>query len=147
MSMAEEGGTLQKAVVLKRKAMVGITIAYGQQQHRPDQLSPPTDPNGASEMEINALRPAFVTSIIVHLLVVRVLCLMLLTGASATFAFALTFLLVILLAAIRLTAFPTASATALAPSFARIDSVTQLGPRQDDDNIWPYAHSTCFSGR
>ena len=56
MSMAEEGGTLQKAVVLKRKAMVGITIAYGQQQHRPDQLSPPTDLNGASEMEINALR-------------------------------------------------------------------------------------------
>ena len=56
MSMSEEGGTLQEAVVLTRKAMAGITIAYGQQQHRPDQLSPPTDPNGPSEMEINALR-------------------------------------------------------------------------------------------
>ena len=55
MSMAEEGGTLQDAVILTRKAMAGITIAHGQGP-RPDQLPAPSDLHSATDMELNALR-------------------------------------------------------------------------------------------
>ena len=43
MQMAEEGGTLGEAVVLTRKAMAGMTIAYGSNSR--SDMQPPMDPN------------------------------------------------------------------------------------------------------
>ena len=53
MQMAEEGGTLGEAVVLTRKAMAGMTIAYGS-SNRSD-MQPPMDPNAPTAMEVNAM--------------------------------------------------------------------------------------------
>ena len=53
MQMAEEGGTLGEAVVLTRKAMAGMTIAYGSSSR--SDMQPPMDPNAPTAMEVNAM--------------------------------------------------------------------------------------------
>ena len=53
MQMAEEGGTPGEAVVLTRKAMAGMTIAYGSNSE--SDMQPPMDPNAPTAMEVNAL--------------------------------------------------------------------------------------------
>ena len=50
MQMAEEGGTLGEAVVLTRKAMAGMTIAYGSNTR--SDMQPPIDPNAPTAMEV-----------------------------------------------------------------------------------------------
>ena len=54
MKMQEEGGTLSEAVVLTRKAMAGMTIAYGNGS-RSDRMQPLVDLNGPTAMEVNAM--------------------------------------------------------------------------------------------
>ena len=54
IQMAAEGGTLGEAVVLTRKAMAGMTIAYGQGWCS-DQMQPPVDPKGPTAMEVNTM--------------------------------------------------------------------------------------------
>ena len=53
MQMAEEGGTLGQAVVLTRKAITGMTIAYSTNSR--SDMQPPMDPNGPTATEVNAM--------------------------------------------------------------------------------------------